>query len=438
MNMKNDVFTRRALEEFELDENLNEKNTVDEYLKVKKVITCNFGERVWLIADVCLSVVATLLLEDISNPTGLNLIDSPSTDKTTILSWFYDVDDITYKTDNFTPASFVSHSSNVKEKDLSKIDLLPRIKHKCIIVPELAPVFQKRKEDLIENISILTRVFDGQGLETDSGVRGRRGYKGDYLFAWLGASTPLDFRVWNAMGKLGSRLLFLTVSQDSSNQERLRKALSGISSEKSYKVKVNECRVAVHDFLRFLWKITGGVRMVKWNKSGDSKDLHEQIANLANLVSRARSVVSVWREKDSDYNYNQPTIEHPMRLAQILYNLARGHAIIQGHCQINEDDLAVVIQVGLSSMPDDRRQVLDLLLNTAPGEEIETGDITGALSVSEPTARAIMKTLSVLGIVDLENPGMGESYKIRLKEDFSWFQSEDFRDIRELNWRVSS
>jgi len=428
--MQDGIVAQRAREDFGLDENLNEVSVVDEYLKVRTTVSKNFGQRVWFITDACLSVVVTLLLEDITNPTGLNLIDSPSTDKTTILSWFYDIEGITYKTDNFTPASFVSHSSNVKEKDLPKVDLLPRIRYKCIIIPELAPIFQKRREDLIVIFSILTRAFDGHGLETDSGVRGRRGYKGDYLFAWLGASTPLDFRVWNTMGKLGSRLLFLTVSGDNSNRERVQTVLSGLRSEKSYKSKVEECRKVIHDFLIFLWRQTGGVRKVKWDTKGDSEVLVECIVNIANLVARARSVVSVWREKDSEYNYNQPTIEHPYRLSRILYNLARAHAIIQGRNQINEDDLKVIIEVGLSSMPDDRRQVLNLLLQASPGEDIETGDLTKKLGVSEPTARAIMQTLDVLGIVDLDKPGMGKSYRIKFKEDFGWFLSDDFRGLR--------
>jgi hypothetical protein len=428
--MEEGIVTKRAREEFGLDENLNEVSVVDEYLKVRDMVVKNFGERVWFVTDACLSVIATLLLEDITNPTGLNLIGSPSTEKTTILSWFYDIEGITYKTDSFTPASFVSHSSNVKEKDLPKIDLLPRIQFKCIIVPELAPIFQKRKEDLIENISILTRVFDGQGLETDSGARGRRGYKGDYLFAWLGASTPLDFRVWNTMGKLGSRLLFLTILEDNSNVKRVNKALSGLRSQKTYKTKVEECKKAVSGFLLFLWRQTGGVRKVKWDRNGDNEELVECIVTVANLVAKARSVVSVWREKETEYNYNQPIIEHPSRLSNILYNLARGHAITQGRDNLNEDDLKVVIEVGLSSMPDDRRRVLDLLLKKSKDEWTETNEIVEALSICKGTALAIMKIFKVLGLVDYYDPGSQQSHRIKLNADFEWFLTEEFRDLR--------
>lgn len=416
--------------EIGIDQNGNEVTIKQKYEDTKNIITINFGERIWTITDTCLSVVATLLLSDIVNPTGLNLIDSPSTTKTTILSWFYDIDGITYKTDNFTPASFVSHSSNVKKKDLPEVDLLPRIKHRCIIIPELAPIFQKRKDDLIENISILTRVFDGQGLETDSGSRGRRGYKGDYLFAWLGASTPLDFRVWKTMGKLGSRLLFLTISENDSHSQRIQKISSDLLNEKSYREKTEECKQSIHEFLRFLWTRTHGVRGVEWDVNLDNQELVKCIVKLANLVVRARSVVSVWREKETDYNFNQPIIEHPFRLSQILYNLAKGHAIIQGRNQINKDDLRVIIDVGLSSMPDDRRQVLELLLDKGPEDEVETDEITEKLGVSKPTALAIMQIFKILGIVDYTDLGMGQSHSIKLKSDFEWFQSDEFKSLR--------
>jgi hypothetical protein len=158
--------------------------------------------------------------------------------------------------------------------------------------------------------------------------------------------------------------------------------------------------------------------------------LMECIVKTANLVSRARSVVSVWRERETEYNYNRPIIEHPPRLSNILYNLTRAHAIIQGRASINEDDLKVIIEVGLSSLPDDRRQVLDLLLKKSKDEWTETNEIVQALSISKPTALAIMQTFKVLGIVEYDDPGLQQSHRIKLKRDFEWFLTDEFRDLR--------
>jgi hypothetical protein len=61
-----------------------------------------------------------------------------------------------FYTDNFSAKSFVSHSTAVKREELEKIDLLPRIKDKFFITPELSPTFTKKDDDLIEILGILT------------------------------------------------------------------------------------------------------------------------------------------------------------------------------------------------------------------------------------------------------------------------------------------
>jgi hypothetical protein len=110
---------------------------------------------------------------------------------------------LVYVTDNFTPASFVSQAANVKTEKLPKVDLLPRIRHKLLVTPELAPIFHGKEADLTRTFAILTRVLDGDGLRTDSGTYGSRGYRGDYLFAWLGCTTPFDAIVWRVMAHCG-------------------------------------------------------------------------------------------------------------------------------------------------------------------------------------------------------------------------------------------
>src|SRR5439155_20871051 len=104
--------------------------------------------------------------------------------KTIVLN-FFDVPELVYTTDNFTPAAFVTHASNVKRQDLDRVDLLPRIRYRTLIARDLAPLFGAKKDDVTKSLGILTRVLDGQGLETDSGLHGQRGYRGDYVFMLL-------------------------------------------------------------------------------------------------------------------------------------------------------------------------------------------------------------------------------------------------------------
>lgn len=393
---------------------------------VQKTVEESFP-RLWQVTDACLSVCGALLLADLDDPVGLNLLGPPACGKTTVLSFFYD-SPYCYRSDHFTPASFVSHSANVKKKDLAKIDMLPRIKDRVMIVPELAPVFSKRKEYLEENIGIMIRVFDGQGLQTDSGAQGRRGYSGEYLFTWIGATTPLPHRAWQAMGKLGSRWLFMVMPRELSVQEQRELEVEELINDVSYKDKVKYCRRVIGSYLSVLfekygWEIEKGSTKVKvgekieWNRKEDEEHIR-LIVSVAQLVAGARSAASIWTEKSDDkvtYSYAQPIEEVPSRLKNILYNLARGHAIIHERTRLNRDDVVLVTRIALSSMQDDRREALRLLFTD---EKVSTGMLSEALRVDERTARSIMKTLEVLGVVDVHEEGQGSEQHMKLSSVF--------------------
>ena len=66
-------------------------------------------------AEICASVIVQLLLNDVANPFALALVDVPASGKTITLN-FFDVKELAYTTDSFTPASFVSHASNVQAR----------------------------------------------------------------------------------------------------------------------------------------------------------------------------------------------------------------------------------------------------------------------------------------------------------------------------------
>ena len=76
----------------------------------------------------------------------------------------------------------------VKKEALAKIDMLPKIKNKLLLTPELSPTFAKKDDDLIEILGILTRVLDGHGYESDTGAHGHRGYNEPMMFVWIGAA----------------------------------------------------------------------------------------------------------------------------------------------------------------------------------------------------------------------------------------------------------
>jgi len=293
----------------------------------RDVIKANFPTLVRP-AEICLSIEAQLL-NDVCNPFALALVDVPASGKTITLNFFDGLAELTYTTDNFTPASFVSHASNVKREELGSVDLLPRIRYRTLIVRELGSVFGAKDDDLIKSLGILTRVLDGEGLETDSGVHGRRGYKGDYLFMLLAGTPPIPPRVFKIMGNFGSRLFFLSLHTPDEDDDYLIAQNKGTA----HKLKETNCQQATETFLRTLWAAnpTG----VEWNKADDPDDCLRVIARCARLLAALRDAINVWQSDHPDEGgkkllHNIPVIEKPHRINCLLYNLARAHSLFAG------------------------------------------------------------------------------------------------------------
>jgi len=408
--------------------------------ELEDVITRNFDRRMWLIVEACCSTIATLMLCDSFNPVGLILVDNPSSGKTTALSMFYNLD-MVYRSDNFTPASFVSHASNVKKEKLEKIDLLPRIRHKCLVVPELAPIFGQKPEELLKSIAILTRVFDGEGYRSDSGVHGSRGYTGDYYFTMLGATLPMPKAVWKTLGLFGSRLLFLTLNSRLSAEERMAKSYLSVfdSGEHPFNHRLLECRQAVTAFFLILKECFAKgsfARSVRWVPQDDPQEIKWQINVLAEFTSRARSKIAVWdaqkRSAEAKVEFSQPLIEGPERLVAVLYSLACGHAIVNGRTRLTSEDMPLVIDVALSSMPDDRRQIVQLLLQESSdlkGQEagtVSSSDIERALTFCRPTALKLIDELDKLEIGEKAEGDTRYPTILKLKSCYDWLLSREF------------
>lgn len=375
-------------------------------------------------AEICASVVAQILLNDVANPFALALVDVPSSGKTITLN-FFDVPNLTYTTDSFTPASFVSHASNVKREELGRVDMLPRIRFKTLIVRDLAPIFGSKEDDLLKSLGILTRALDGEGLEIDSGVHGQRGYKGDYLFMLLAGTTPISPRVFKIMGILGSRLFFLALHSRVKTHRELINQNRGVSRQD----KERMCREATGAMLRTLW--SANPNGVEWNKESDPDDCLLVIARCAELLAVLRGAIQLWHsEHDGNVSHNVPVIEQPDRINCLLYNLARGHALVCGRRQLQLSDLAPVLEVTFDSAPSIRSRVFRGLLEH--GGILRTAQVERILRCSKPTALKEMEALAVLGVADkLEvAPEYGRpEHELRLAQRFAWFTTAECKAL---------
>ena len=136
------------------------------------------------------------------------LLGPPSSLKTVTIDMLKKSKKPIYHTHHFSPRSLVSHISGLSEEELQKNDLLPKIKNKCLLKPELAPTFAAKDDDLLQFIGILASVLDGHGYGSDSGVHGHRGYDDPMMFTWIGAAVNIPFKVHRLLTTLGPKLYF--------------------------------------------------------------------------------------------------------------------------------------------------------------------------------------------------------------------------------------
>jgi hypothetical protein len=184
------------------------KKVLEKYNALRDIAIKNIPN-IWTPLEFALSVKTILNIRGCVKPFGGILLGPPSSLKTVTIELFRGCQH-TFYSDNFTAKSMVSHNSAIKREKLQDIDLLPKIRNKFFLTPELAPMFASREEDLLETLGIMTRILDGQGYENDTGAQGHRGYSGEYMFSWLGASVDIPHRVHKALSTLGPRLFFLS------------------------------------------------------------------------------------------------------------------------------------------------------------------------------------------------------------------------------------
>lgn len=438
---------------------VNQISVKTEYNKLRDIVIKYFDRRFWFLTEAAISVVISCILSDSSNPLALIFVDGPSTEKTTVLDLF-DGLKMTYKVDKFTPASFLSQAANVNTKDLSKVDLLPKIVYKTLLIPEMAPTFNQPKESLLESYALLARILDGNGLVTTGGIHGTRKLEGDYLFGILGATTPLGQTAWNAMGKVGSRLVFLHAPAKLNRQSRQNRAKAILKNKISYYQKKKAVKDAVRDYLMFFFnnislenynipedvplnlssseQLLGhcgySPRSVDWNREYDDEYTIDKISFLAEFLTACRSDVKTWSEKNDDgiteTNSTGVVEEGVERFTSVIYNFARCHALISGRSYVSPDDLPLIIAISISSLPDDRRRAIELLIESSNDSNTGTFSVSNlrdAMSCNDKTALKIIKKLEILGIGHIEIGSGSRSTKFNLHVEYSWLTSKDFQ-----------
>jgi hypothetical protein len=387
----------------------------------------------WTPLEFALSIKSILHIADVTEPFAGILLAPASSLKTVTIDLFRKYWR-SYFTHSFTPRSWVSHNTSLDEDTLrEKVDMLPQMKNRLFLTPELAPTFNAKEEELRQNFAMMSAALDGKGLETNSGGFGRRGYVGEYNFMWLGAIVDIRPHVYNIMGNLGPKVHFLRLPwSDRTEKELIQQTMEG-----RYQSDHDKIEKALYDYLKWFeacpaMQDKNGLPKIVWDTSKNDLKAVKFIARLAKLLGRLRGVVETWDTKGtqgSDYAYNYRRIEESDRANRMLINLARGHALSQGRTFITMDDVPQVAKVVLSTAPMERVSVFDLLIRN--GGTLNVNNISEGLRVSEPTARRTMTELFALELVNRQKSGDFDNsiLKIDIMDDFRWCLGRDFRHL---------
>jgi hypothetical protein len=407
----------------------------EKYENLQQLINKNLPN-LWLSLEFELSLLKILNIQDCTLSFAGIVLGRPSSLKTVGIELFRKWHH-TYYTDNFSAKAFVSHSTAVSKEELVEIDMLPKIKNKCFLTPELAPTFAAKDEDLIQILGIMTRILDGHGYESDTGAHGHRGYNEEMMFTWIGAAVDIPHKVHKLLGTLGPKLYFLRLPKADKSEDDY---LVQIQND-DFSSKVKAVQEALFDYLK--WFEIGpemtinkesSLPKMQWSFEKDDKKTLIYIIRLARLLAHLRGVVPTWETRGtqgSDYAYTIATIEEPDRAMTQLRNLARGHALSQGRNYVTIEDIPLIVKVVLSTASIERVVIFNLLW--AHRGRLTTPIITESLNTTRPTALRTMTEFKALGLVDMTEVAEEEGVdkKIILKPEFEWFVSEDFAKLRE-------
>jgi hypothetical protein len=402
--------------------------------------------------DFVLSVLRILNLHDCTQPFIGLLLGRPGSGKTVILSLFRDWYYAFYR-DSFTPKAFETHTTAVNSKEeLERIDMLPQMKDKIFLTPELAPIFSKKEDELIEILGMIIRLADGEGFSSHSGAHGGREYR-DTMFTWVGGGVDIPDKVYKILSTLGPKWYhFRLPFKNKTEQELIDEAEKG----EDFSVKRQAIREALFDYLKWFEIAPHSVSVpadtdsnitkvkIEWDRQRNERKAHEYIVKVAMLLTHLRCAVQTWESyrAGEEINFVASICEDPSRTRQVLYNLARGHALQTGRNYITEEDVPIVVKTVLSTAHIDRVSAFSLLISMPNGKLI-TAQIMEFLNKSKHSALKTMTEFKAIGLVDMYDiqiEGINEhtgipfktfSKQITLKEDFKWFLSKEFDKLRQ-------
>lgn len=384
---------------------------------VEEVVMRHFGQRTLHLVEALCANITILVFADNSSCPMLFLEGPSSTGKTTAIRFTEGTDEeLLVRVDQLTPSSFVSHNMDQTQDSLGEMDLLPQIQHRVLSVRDLGNFFSGDRDQLRKIWSTLATVADGEGMNRWTGAQGEHGYKGDFRFAFQGATTPLSPTAWKVMSDIGGRVVFHeAIARHDINQAMDNQWGEGLD----YKAKVQECRDVVSDFLRTVWhSYADGYGSVDWKTDEwrPATEVQKAIAIFAKLIAHARTPATF---TGNEWKVAEP--EDYDRITGMLVQMARARAFMNRRNKVNLGDAQLVARLALATIPNRRRPYVRMIINPKTDRDLDRSAVANHVDVSKPTALKYMRLLAGLDLAEFSDKGAGkrEEYHVQKNVEFS-------------------
>lgn len=309
-------------------------------------------------SSIALKIVLAVAMSSTSKSNAMLwmlLVGVPSSGKTDIVRLLKDAPN-TYYLDNLTQNAFISGERATKSNKVH--DLLPLINKKCLIIKDWTSIFSLDEKMTKKLLGDLVGIYDKEFTKFSS-RRGNISYESS--FSQIGCITPATLNKHTQyMNMVGPRFLCYTMPTPSEEMKDI--SYKAIFSGTDRTAIETEARLYVSSYVSQL--ISKKVDIKPFNKS-----IEEYLRIAAGLMSNCRGIVimqstSFKNEEEKEIKYYEVVdkqIEEPWRAVQQLIKLAKYLSLVVEKDEVGIDELSIVKEVVISSMPADRSHALRMV-----------------------------------------------------------------------------
>jgi hypothetical protein len=285
------------------------------------------------------TVVSHYIRGDNRLPMWLLVVGPPSSGKTEMITMLKQHPQV-YALSELTPKTLVSGMDVEKVASGEDPSLLLKLKDNILAVKDLTTMLSMNRDDKRAIFGQLREVFDGSYKKV-FGTGQTVDWEGHMTFL-AGVTAEID-RQWLMIQALGPRFLFLRLQLDSRDSVSLK----ALKVHKKWKEELTD---GVGSYFR---NLPYGVPPEL------SEEQIHQTAALANLISKARSVVQHDKDGDVEEVYEA---EMPARIVKQMASLLQALAMTEARREIDDTDMQALVRVGFDTLPPRRAWILKSLI----------------------------------------------------------------------------